>query len=234
MNANWIQKLALLIALIAGLNAYGDTLHPINTIEQAAYEFSLSKAQERYDNPQVVMGELDSRLRLQACDTQLEVFTNSVNAWLGNQTVGVKCSAPVAWTVYVPVEIKVFKPVVVAVKTLAANSVITKADVKLQPWDVSGLRQGYIKSINEIVGQQLKYAVSMGTVMTPTHVRPQKVVRRGEYITLVAVAGTMEVKMNGTAMSDASLGQRIKVKNTSSRRIVEGVVDAPGIVRVQL
>ena len=53
-------------------------------------------------------------------------------------------------------------------------------------------------------------------------------------ITLIAVAGSMQVKMNGTALSDASLGQKIRVKNSSPKRVVEGVVDGPGLVRVSL
>ena len=44
----------------------------------------------------------------------------------------------------------------------------------------------------------------------------------------------MQVKMSGTALEDASLGQRVKVKNSSSKRIVEGVVNAAGIVYVSM
>lgn len=234
MNSNWKQKLSLLFALLYGLNVYAYTLQPINTIEQAAYEFSLSKAQGFFDNPQVVMGKLDSRLRLQTCDSELNVFSKNDSTWLGNRTVGVQCYGPVAWTVYVPVQIKVYKPVYVAAKLLEANTVIKHADLKLQQWDIGSLTQGYIKDSKQIVGQQVKYPVAMGTVIKSRYLRPQKVVRRGEYITLVVVADMMEVRMNGTALSDATLGQRIKVKNTTSKRIVEGVVDAPGIVKIQL
>lgn len=234
MNSNWKQKLSLLIALLFGLNVYADTVQPINTIEQAAYEFSLAKAQENYDNPQLVVGKLDSRLRLQKCNSTLNVFSNNTTAWMGKKTVGVKCDSPAAWTVYVPVQIKIFKPVYVAVRSLEANTIIAQQDLKLQQWDVGSLRQGYVKDSKQIIGQQLKYSLAMGTVIKSTHLRPQKVMLRGEFITLVAVAGTMEVRMNGTALSDATLGQRIKVKNTSSKRIVEGIVDAPGIVKVQL
>jgi flagella basal body P-ring formation protein FlgA len=74
----------------------------------------------------------------------------------------------------------------------------------------------------------------MGTVISQQTVKPKKIVRRGEMITLIAVAGSMQVKMNGTALSDASLGQKIRVKNSSPKRVVEGVVDGPGLVRVSL
>jgi flagella basal body P-ring formation protein FlgA len=62
----------------------------------------------------------------------------------------------------------------------------------------------------------------------------QKVVKRGEQIILVAATSAMEVRMNGTALEDASVGQTIKVKNSSSKRVVEGVVQAPGIVKVTM
>jgi len=222
------------MGLVLTFNVQGDTLHAINSIEQVAYEYALSKAQENYDNPQIVMGKLDSRLRLQQCNASLSVFSNVVNSGLGNQTVGVKCDSPVAWTVYVPVQVKVFKPVVVSIRALDANKIITASDVKMRMWDMGSLRQGYIKNINQVLGQQLKYPLAMGMVIKPTQVRPQKIVHRGATITLLAMAGSMEVRMNGTAMSDASLGQRVRVKNTSSKRIVEGVVDAPGIVKVAM
>jgi flagella basal body P-ring formation protein FlgA len=74
----------------------------------------------------------------------------------------------------------------------------------------------------------------LGTVIQKNHLRPLNIVKRGESIVLVASAGTMEVRMQGTAMSDASLGDRVRVKNLSSERVVEGVVDGPGVVRVTM
>ena len=40
--------------------------------------------------------------------------------------------------------------------------------------------------------------------------------------------------MSGMALSDGSLGQKVRVKNLSSKRIVEGVVDGPGVVKVTM
>jgi len=228
-NTLWFLYCGLL-----AMNVSANSLHELDNIEQVAYEYALTKAQESFDSPQIVMDDLDSRLRLQACDKSLYVFSNIVNTGLGNQTIGVKCSSPVAWTVYVPVKVKVLQAVVVAVKPLSANQIIASSDVKLQQVDIGALRQGYINSIRQIVGQELKYPIAMGTVIKPKSVRAQKLVHRGEHIMLVALAGKMEVRMNGIALSDASLGQRVRVKNSSSKRVVEGVVDAPGIVKVTM
>jgi flagella basal body P-ring formation protein FlgA len=76
--------------------------------------------------------------------------------------------------------------------------------------------------------------LAAGAAFTPRSLKLQKVVRRGEQILLVAATSAMEVRMNGTALEDASVGETIKVKNSSSQRVVEGVVEAPGIVKVTM
>jgi hypothetical protein len=53
----------------------------------------MEKAQVNYDLPQIIMGNLDSRLRLQVCDDELIAFTHQQRISLGNQTIGVKCQS---------------------------------------------------------------------------------------------------------------------------------------------
>jgi flagella basal body P-ring formation protein FlgA len=232
MFRKYILSFSVILLLAIEVQAAG--LHALANIEQAAYEYALKQAQIYNDNPQVVMGSLDSRLRLKACDSELEVFTKNVKTTIGNQTIGVKCNFPSTWTVYVPVKVKVFKTIVVANRSLSANHIITKNDIKKQDRDIGQLRQGYLSDTKQLIGQQLKYSMSIGAVINPNSVRPQKIVRRGEQISLVASVGKMEVRMNGTALADAQLGQRVKVKNSSSKRVVEGIVEAPGIVKIAM
>ncbi len=229
----WKSKLSFAILFLWAIAAQSAGLQALDNIEQAAYEYALKQAQKSHDNPQVVMAPLDSRLRLKQCDSELEVFTKN-SATIGNQTIGVKCNFPTMWTVYVPLKVKVFKTIVVANRSLTANHIITENDIKRQARDIGVLRQGYLVDTKPLIGQQVKYAISMGSVLTLNSIRPQKIVRRGEQIMLVASVGKMEVRMNGTALADAQLGQKVKVKNSSSKRVVEGIVEAPGIVKVAM
>lgn len=234
MVVNWKHKLSLVCGIFVSFTISADTLHALDRIEQVAYEYALKQAQASYDNPQIAMDTLDDRLRLQACDTAPDVFSSSGSVGLGNQTIGVKCNSPVAWTVYVPVKVKVMKPVVVASRPLSSNQLIAQGDIKLLQWDIGSLQHGYLNSTQLVIGQQLKYPVSIGSVIKPNSLQAQKIVHRGEQIMLVAMAGQMEVRMSGIALDDATLGERVRVKNSTSKRIVEGVVDAPGIVKVLL
>ncbi|NQY27085.1 MAG: flagellar basal body P-ring formation protein FlgA [Piscirickettsiaceae bacterium] len=226
--------LILLIGCVISMPARSESLQSLYDIEQAAYVYALSQAEKKYDNPQISMAGLDSRLRLQQCSSELNAFSKVIRSGLGNQTIGVKCYAPTAWTVYVPVKVKVFKPVIVATKRLLAKQIVTKSDIRIEQKDIGTLYRGHASDMTLFIGQQLKYSIAMGTVIDPQSLLERKLVHRGEHIILIAKAGAMEVRMSGKALADAKRGQRVRVRNLSSKRIVEGVVDGPGIVRVTM
>lgn len=211
-----------------------DTLQALDEIEQAVYLHAMNDALANYDTPQVIVEPMDKRLRLQNCSAPFETFANSASNALGARTIGVRCNAPEVWTVYVPVLVKVMKPVVVSARPLAANQTLRAQDVKLQMRNIADLRQGYLQTKDLVVGQQLKYSLAMGMVIPAHGLKKERIVHRGEQVILVASAGTMEVRVKGTAMDDASLGESVKVKNNTSKRVVEGVVHRAGVVKVTM
>lgn len=229
------RNLTLLLTVnLLTVNVSANNLQSLADVEHAAYIFTLAQAQARFNNPEISLTPMDKRLRLQNCEGGLEAFTNREMTSAGNVTVGVRCHQPVAWTVYLPLQIKVMQPMVVVARPVSGNHVLTEQDLRIEQRDIGSLRQGYMTNIAAVVGQQAKYSLGLGTVVQKNHLRPLNVVKRGESIVLVASAGTMEVRMQGTAMADAGVGDRVRVKNLSSERVVEGVVDAPGVVRVTM
>lgn len=61
-----------------------------------------------------------------------------------------------------------------------------------------------------------------------------KAVQRGQTVTLVADAGGMSVTMQGRALSDGMVNQRVKVENLSSGRVVEGIARSRQVVEIIL
>lgn len=213
---------------------YADTIQSLDKVEQAVYMHALNDALASYDNPQVIVEPMDKRLRLQACNNDFETFANTPSNTLGKRTIGVRCQAPEVWTVYVPVKVKVMRPVVVAARPLTANQIVHAADIKMQQMDISDLRKGYLQSDKLVVGQQMRYSLSVGMVVLPSSLQSKNIVRRGEMVTIMASAGSMEVRVKGIAMDDASVGEVVRVKNNSSKRVVEGIAHAEGIVKVAM
>jgi flagella basal body P-ring formation protein FlgA len=70
-------------------------------------------------------------------------------------------------------------------------------------------------------------------VITPAVLQPAVVVQRGQTVRLVIEQPGISIAAAGTALADAARGDRLRVRNTSSGKVVEGTVGADGIVRVR-
>jgi flagella basal body P-ring formation protein FlgA len=86
--------------------------------------------------------------------------------------------------------------------------------------------------IAQAIGQTLRLGGQAGQVLRRSDLIAQAVVKRGEPVALVAGGGGFEVRMAGRALADAGTGEVVRVENLSSRRVLSGVVAAPGEVRV--
>jgi flagella basal body P-ring formation protein FlgA len=203
------------------------------SILDAARQFMETYSANLHDMPaEIHMGRLDSRLHLVECGEALETFLPSGGRTLGNTTVGVRCSRPKSWTLYVPVTVSIFKQVVVTTDALPRGTVLNSRQVKVARRNLAKLPQGYYVDPQSLVGMKLKRNVSGGLPLTPMMVEAPEVIKRGQRVTLISRGSGITVRMPGQAMANASAGEHIRVKNLSSKRIVEGVVTASGEVQV--
>lgn len=181
---------------------------------------------------QINVGHLDSRLRLHQCDQALDIFLAPGGRKLGKTSVGVRCASPKAWALYVPASINVFSPVYQTTNRLIKGHVIQEQDIIAVEHDLARLSYGYFTNKQDLIGMQVKRSLSQGRVITPNQIRPPLLVKRGEKIALMAGSSSFSVRMSGEALMDGAQGDHIRVKNLSSRRIVEGVVTRAGVVTI--
>lgn len=203
-------------------------IEPLQRIDQVAIA---AAAAQLPPTARVAGGSLDPRLRLPACAGAPAAEPPAVRG--ASATVTVRCSDP-AWTIYVPLRISDPRPVVVLTRASPRGETLSDAVLELQTRDVAQLPFGYFESVDALAGQVLRRSVAAGAVLTPADAEPPRLVRRGEAVTVVGRSGGIEVRASGTAMADGAKGQRIRVRNDSSRRIVEGVVVAAATVEIAL
>lgn len=209
-------------------------LQSLQSIRAAAKAFLMKQAGGTGARVDVRVNQLDPRLRLAACGKPLAAFLPPGGQRAGNTAVGVRCSGPRPWSIYVPARVRVVQQVVVAVQPVPRGTVLTAADVRLEARDTSTLSSGYFQDDSEVLGKVVTNALATGSVLTPQIVKAPMVVRRGERVTLLAQTAGIEVRMAGKALADGALGQRIQVRSLPSKRIVEGVVGRDGVVSVDL
>ncbi len=182
----------------------------------------------------VTAAALDPRLRLARCDQPLEAFLPHGRRGGANITVGVRCAGTQPWKVFVPVRIETLGKVLVAAQPLARNAIISAGDLVLVERSLESLHHGYLDDPAALVGKRLLRPAARGAVLNPSMVGTSRLIRRGQRVTLTAAASGVNIRMLGKALADGAQGQRIRVQNLSSRRIVEGLVRSAEVVEVLL
>ncbi len=204
------------------------------SILAAARQHVLDQADNYPSPPEVHTGRLDGRLRLAACDIPLETFSTPNNGQASKVTVGVRCNGEKSWTLYVPVTVIVMADVVTAAKELRRGQILTPQDLTIEQKDIARQHQGYLANLKEAIGKQVKYNIRRGQVITPAKVAAPKAVKRNSQVTIVAQNPAIQVRMKGTALENGAVGDRIRVRNNSSKRELEAKVLSQGIVQVSL
>jgi flagella basal body P-ring formation protein FlgA len=180
----------------------------------------------------VIAEPLDPRLRLSACHEVPSGRLESNAITRGRALVRVSCRAPVSWNVFVPVRIESEAPVRVLTRSLPRGATVAPADAALQQRRFLGLSENYVKSDEALTGYRLRRPVAAGDVLTRDALEPAPLVLRGSQVTLRAESSGFRIESSGRALADAAAGQRVRVQHAESLKIVEGVVDNVGIVRI--
>ena len=243
MNAT-IEKLSHLILfsflfLYFGLysqpsRAVSDSqIHSHQDIKHTAKQFLINSLEtDKYSKINIQMGHLDSRLSLSTCNTPLTSSLAPGAQLIGKTTVHIRCNGNKPWTVYITAQIKLYTRVIKTVEPLDKGHILTKNDLISAEEDVTRLRNGYFIDTTSLIGKQLKRRLPQNKLIKPNYVKSPTLVKRGELVSIIAKSTGYSVKMTGTAMMSGARGDRIRVKNSSSKRIVEGTVIQAGLVNI--
>lgn len=213
-------------------NAAGAAIEKLENIRAAVRDYAIAEVGTEADGVQIEVGRLDPRLRLAACAHPLDTYFSPGARNVGHTTVGVRCDGPRAWSLFVPLHIDRLVDVAVAVDNLPRGHAIGAADVHYEKRSLARLKRGYFSTKEGLIGKITTRTVNRGATYTANMVQQAKMVKRGERVTLSLSSGTVAVRVAGTALRDGARGDRIPVRNLSSKRVIQGVVHEPGLVLI--
>ena len=230
-----IPLLILVLAMISlSSNVQSNQSHPLDDIVKTAHDFVLNELKRPNEEIQVIVGQLDLRLRLNPCSIPLQAFRQYYETKQTLSTVGVRCNDSKPWSLYVPVSVKNLKMVAILKHGVIRNTIISEDDIALEKRNINRLTSGYFDATDQLIGKIITQNLSSGAVLTKHHVKAATAVNRGQSVTLIAKNAVIEVRMKGVAMSKGAIGERIKVKNTNSKRIIEGTIIDKDLISVNL
>lgn len=234
----WHRLLVLilfpLMLLAAKATASGLTTQSQLSIKEVARAFIIQQISRDFPNHEIEVKNLDSRLKLAACDIPLEGFLPLGSRLPGNTTIGIRCAGTKPWTVYMSVSVKAKRMVVTANHPILRNTAIARSDIRLEERDVTTNAYTYIDDPEHVLGKIAKRSIAASTVLAPDMINPPLYVRRGQQIIIVAEDSGFQVRMSGISLMDGAEGQIIRAQNSLSKRAVEGQVIQPGIIRVNM
>lgn len=204
------------------------------TIREAAVEAVRSAAADTAETIEVLADSPDPRLQLPRCEEPLKATLPSATRLSGRLTVEVSCAGQQPWRLYLPVRIESSRPVVVAARSLTRDTILAPGDVRVATLGPGVSGYGTLTDPAQVIGQRLRRSLEAGAPVSAALLDAPLIVRRGQQVTLEALAGNFAVRVAGVARSDGALGQLIEVENGSSGKTVQAVVRSERTVEVLL
>ena len=165
-------------------------------------------------------------LRLPRCGAALQVQPTA------NTTVEVSCPDAGGWRLFVPVKVRHNQAVLVLTRGIATGETLAAADISTAQRDAARIAGAVLSDPASAVGRIARRPLQAGSLLSDNDLVVQRLIKRGDNVALVSRRGSVEVRIAGRAMGDAGENERVSVENLSSRRIVQGTVDAAGDVIV--
>lgn len=231
MRSGIIPLLALVAAAAHSPAVFGAGRQDASGIIDAVERFVRAEMAGLPGQVVIHPGPIDPRLNLPACPA-LETFLPAGTRLWGRASVGVRCHAPVQWTLFVPVSVEVIANVVYAVKPLAQGQAVGPGDIATRPADLTRLPPGILTEPGEAVGKVLTGSLASGQWLRKDLLRSPSVIQQGQIVRLLAEGRGFRVTAEGTALAAAAAGQVVAVR-TPSGQIVSGIARPDATVEVR-
>ncbi len=181
---------------------------------------------------EVVLGRLDERLQLAPC-ARVEPFLPANSRLWGKTQIGLRCAEGASWSVYLPVDIRVFAPALVAARTIGFGNVVGQDDTRLDEVEVSREPGAPLADLQSLEGKTAARVIAAGQILRAEHFRTPPAIGAGDTVRLILNGAGFSITASGRALSAAAEGQSVRVQ-TDSGRVVQGVARSGRLVEMRL
>jgi flagella basal body P-ring formation protein FlgA len=157
---------------------------------------------------------------VKTCQSEMTYSIQDYKHLSSRIVVQASCTAP-QWLTYFPFKAEILKKVVLANRALSKGTVLQESDVSVQKRNILPLNHGYYENTSEVVGLETNTAIRTGAFLKPESLISPILINKGDLVTI-------------KAQNNGALGDLVKVKNSSSTKIVEGKVISRGAIQVLL
>ena len=232
-----VQQSALLFAVaVFALEAHANRIEPIDPAEIARIETRLKALidKETVSLPgRVEIAFSASRVPMHAAPcNQLEPFVPQGAKLWGRANIGLRCKdANVRWNVFVPIEVRVFVPVLAAARNLSSGQALEPEDYVLREIDITREPNGVITDPAQLDARITARPVPAGTALRTDMLKIRPTIASGDLVKVVYMGSGFTIASEGKALASASTGQSLRVQMDSGR-IINGMVRSGPMVEL--
>jgi flagella basal body P-ring formation protein FlgA len=199
-------------------------------VEAAARALIEEKARGLPGEVLIEIGPLDPGNRLPPCSALRAFLPGQARAW-GAFSVGVRCEAPVAWTVYLQARVKVLADYLIAARPLLAGQILGPGDIEPRRGDLAALPDDLLTDASQASGRPVRHALARGTPLQTRMLRIPDAVRQSSKVTVFSRGAAFQVSNIGRALNSAAPGEMVKVRLTNNQ-VIAGTARSDGTVEI--
>lgn len=224
----FVKSIGILFVLFSFFS-HAATEQQIELIQKAAENHIFDTIQQPPGGElSVQAANIDSRVKASDCPQPLKTSASNSSNSTSNINVLVQCEAD-NWRIYVPVRLSISVPLVTATRSLSRGDLISQSDLTMGIIELHRFRRQGFSDPKLVIGAKLKKSIRPGEVVERGDVC---IVCRNEKVVIRAVKSGMTITTKGTSLQDGSTGDQVRVKNDTSKRIIDGQVT--GIAEVTI
>ncbi len=130
-------------------------------------------------------------------------------------------------------DLSVLSEVTVTKVPLRRGTVIQYEHLATEMRDISKA-QSPVFNMDDLIGKRMLTNLRADDILELTDVDSPPVIKKGELVKIIVNSGGLHLTASGVAKSDGKLNEMIRVRNTSSNKLVHCRVSGPGEVEVNI
>ena len=134
----------------------------------------------------------------------------------------------------IPYRLRRYHQVLVAAKVIDQGEPLSEDNLNLRRVEAPAATTPFLTHHDAVHGKVASRKLQAGTKLSLRMISDPAVIYSGDQINVVAVNGRIQVAARAIALQDGAVGQRIKVRNLSSNKVVQATVHGAGLAVIRL
>ena len=122
--------------------------------------------------------------------------------------------------------------VVITRETLKPDRKITASDLDSKQVKRYSTAMGYYTQADEVIDLVPKRFITKGTILRHALLKKPDLIKKGAHVTITVTRQGFFISNEGIALESGGLNDKIQIKVTNSGKIITGIVDAEGKVKI--